>query len=109
MRKGDPGACATGDFGEAIMPTDDWQELIGQIVVLDLSSPFVCIGKLAETGADYIVITDADVQDLRDTTLTREQYVVKSRMHGPIVNRRRAWISRREIVALSRLEDVSLG
>jgi hypothetical protein len=85
-----------------------WRELVGQVVVLDLSSPFVCIGTLGETAAEFVVLTDADVHDLRDTSLTREQYVVKSRQHGQIVNRRRAWISTREIVALARLADVNL-
>jgi hypothetical protein len=91
------------------MTTDHaWQELVGQIVVLDLSSPFVCIGKLAEAQTNFVVLIDADVHDLRDTSLTREQYVVKSRQFGPIVNRRRAWISLRDIVAIARLEDVNL-
>jgi hypothetical protein len=85
-----------------------WQDLVGQVVVLDLSSPFVCIGTLGEAAADFVVLTDADIHDLRDTTLTREQYVVKSKQYGPIVNRRRAWISMREVIALARLEDVNL-
>ena len=85
-----------------------WQDLVGQVVVLDLSSPFVCIGTLGEAAADFVVLTDADVHDLRDTSLTREQYVVKSRQYGPIVNRRRAWISIRDVIAIARLEDVNL-
>jgi hypothetical protein len=90
------------------MADNVWQHLVGQVVVLDLSSPFVCIGQLAESGPDFVVLVDADVHDLRDTSLSREQYVVKSRQYGPIVNRRRAWIQLREIVALARLEDVNL-
>lgn len=83
-----------------------WHELAGQVVVLDLVSSFVCVGKLAETQDAFLRLEDADVHDLRDTTSTRDQYVLKCRLHGPTPNRRQAWISTREVVGISRLADV---
>jgi hypothetical protein len=82
--------------------------LIGQLVVLDLSSPFVYIGLLAEDQGEYLVLDMADAHDLRDSATTRERYILNCREHGVRANRSRTWVNRREIVALSRLEDVLL-
>lgn len=81
-------------------------DLFGQIVVLDVSSPYVYVGTL--TGADdkYLILEDADVHDLRDTTTTRELYVLDTKRHSVSVNRRRVLVSRREVVSLSALADV---
>jgi hypothetical protein len=83
-----------------------WQDCIGQVVVLDLVSPFVCVGLLVEVDRDCLLLEEADLHDLRDTTTTREAYVLDLRRHGTIANRRRVWVSIREVVSLSRLEDV---
>ena len=81
-------------------------ELTGQVVVLDMVSSFVCIGRLAEHQGDFLRLDDADVHDLRDTTSTRDQYVLKCRLHGHMPNRQQAWLSLREVVGISRLADV---
>ena len=47
-------------------------ELIGQVVVLDLRSPFVCLGTLVGLDAAFFEVADADLHDLRDSTATRE-------------------------------------
>jgi hypothetical protein len=83
-----------------------WQDCVGQIVVLDLVSPFVCIGLLVAVDRDCLLLEDADLHDLRDTATTREVYVLDVRRHGAVANRRRIWVSIREVVSLSRLEDV---
>jgi len=83
-----------------------WQDCVGQIVVLDLVSPFVCVGLLAAVDRDCLLLEDADLHDLRDTATTREAYVLEIRRHGPMANRRRVWVSIREVVSLSRLEDI---
>lgn len=81
-------------------------ELLGQIVVLDLASPFVYLGRLMVDHPDYLVLEDVDAHDLRDTATTREKYVLDCRMHGISPNRRRVWVNRREIVGISLLADV---
>jgi hypothetical protein len=83
-----------------------WQDCVGQIVVLDLVSPFVCVGLLVEVDRDCLLLEDVDLHDLRDTATTREAYVLEVRRHGTTSNRRRIWVSIREVVSLSRLEDV---
>jgi hypothetical protein len=91
------------------LPEDPLRDLVGQMIVLDMSSPFVVIGRLSGASGDALVLDDADAHDLRDTTSTREKYVLDSRMHGVHPNRKRVWVRRQEVVAISRLEDVLLG
>jgi hypothetical protein len=86
--------------------TPSFDHLFGQVVVLDLSSPYVCLGRLIEAQGDFLLLCDADSHDLRDTATSREKYVLAARGHGINANRRWLWISRREIVGISRLEDV---
>jgi hypothetical protein len=84
------------------------RELCGQVVVLDLASPWVYVGRLAEEHAEYLVLEDADAHDLRDTSTSRDKYVLDCRQHGVTPNRRRVWINRRDLVGISRLDDVLL-
>jgi hypothetical protein len=85
-----------------------WQQLIGEILVLDLSSPYVYIGILAEAQAEYLVLDEVDAHDLRDSPTTREKYILNCREHGVRPNRKRVWLNQREIVGFSRLDDVVL-
>jgi hypothetical protein len=86
--------------------TPQFEHLFGELVVIDLSSPFVYLGRLVETQGDYLLLADADAHDLRDTATSREKYVLAARGHGINANRRWVWVSRREIVGISRLDDV---
>jgi len=81
-------------------------EMIGQVVVVDLKSTFVCLGKLARLDGQYLEMLDADLHDLRDTQTTRENYVVASRETGVKRNRKRVLIAYSEVVGVSRIEDV---
>lgn len=83
-----------------------WSSLEGQVVLLDLSSPFVVIGTLRRQQGGFVVLDDVDVHDLRDTATSREQYVQDCRRLGHTRNRRQAWVRLDEIVSFSRLEDV---
>jgi hypothetical protein len=82
------------------------QELIGQVVVVDLSSFFVCLGTLKSFDEQFLELRHADLHDLRDTQTSRENYVAESRSSGIKRNRKRVLIVRREVVAVSRLDDV---
>jgi hypothetical protein len=88
--------------------TPELYSLVGEIVVLDLSSPYVIIGRLTSLQADYLVLDRVDCHDLRDSPTTREKYVLNCREHGARPNRNRTWVSRREVIAISRLDDVLL-
>lgn len=78
----------------------------GRDVVLDLQSTYVVLGKVAGEDHRYLILKDADVHDLRDSTTTRDAYVLEARRHGVQPNRRRVLIRHEEIVSLSALDDV---
>lgn len=82
------------------------EEMIGQKVVVDLRSPFVCLGTLLRIDELHFEMKNADLHDLRDTATTRELYVVAARHTGIKRNRKRVLVVRAEVVAVSRLEDV---
>ncbi len=82
------------------------EELIGQKVVLDLKSPFVCLGTLHRIHEDYLEMRNADFHDLRDTDTSRENYVAASCATGIKRNRKRVLIVRGDVVAISLLDDV---
>lgn len=81
-------------------------ELIGQTVVLDLASPYVCVGVLEAADHHYLVLADADLHDLRDSKTTRDHYLVQCLRVGVRVNRKRVFVQRNEVVSLSALDAV---
>ncbi len=81
-------------------------KLKGREIVLDLSSSYVVLGTLAGEDHRYLILKDADVHDLRDTTTTRDAYVLDARQHGIQSNRRRVLVRHEEVVSLSALDDV---
>ena len=80
--------------------------LVGQVVVMDLRSSYVCLGTLAEVGPQFFTLTDADFHDLRDSPATREVYVYDSVRLGIRRNRARVLILRDEVVAIARFRDI---
>jgi hypothetical protein len=82
------------------------EEMLGQVVVVDLKSTFVCLGKLARVDGQFMELLDADLHDLRDTQTTRENYIVASQETGVKRNRKRVLVSYSEVVGISRIEDV---
>ncbi|MBM3981489.1 MAG: hypothetical protein FJ304_14630 [Planctomycetes bacterium] len=81
-------------------------ELLDQKVVIDLVSPYVCLGKLTRYDDHHLELKNADLHDLRDTETTRELYVADSAATGIKRNRKRVLIRRAEVIAISKLEDV---
>jgi hypothetical protein len=82
------------------------EELLEQKVVVDLVSPYVCLGKLVSIDEHFLELKNADLHDLRDTDTTRELYVADSVATGIKRNRKRVFLRRSEVVAISKLEDV---
>jgi hypothetical protein len=82
------------------------QEMIGEHVVIDLRSEYVCLGTLVRVDDNFVEMNDADLHDLRDTETTRENYTAASRSTGIKRNRKRVLLLRSDIVAVSRLNDV---
>ena len=81
-------------------------ELESKEVVVDLASPYVCIGRLEAVEEGWLILVDADLHDFRDNPATREVYVYDSARLGIRRNRAKVWLSRREVVAVTRLSDI---
>lgn len=81
-------------------------EFLNQKVVIDLSSPYVCLGRLTRFDDHFLELKNADLHDLRDTETTRENYVAASVATGVKRNRKRVLLRRAEVVAVALLEDV---
>ena len=85
-----------------------FDELMGEIVVLDMISLYVYVGRLIEEDQRYVVLQDVDVHDLRDSSTNREIYVREIRLHGVEPNRKRVLVQQDQIVGVSRLADVNV-
>jgi hypothetical protein len=83
-----------------------FDEFVGHKVVIDLRSPFVCVGTLKRIESDYLELRNADLHDLRDSDTTRENYIAAIRNAGVHGNRKRVMVVRSEVVAISALDDV---
>jgi hypothetical protein len=81
-------------------------QLIGELVVIDLRSPYVCLGTLLAIDEHFLELKNADLHDLRDTDTSRENYVAASVATGIKRNRKRVMVFRTDVVAVARLEDV---
>ena len=79
---------------------------LGQTVVVDLSSPYVCLGILVAYDREYLDLRDVDLHDFRDSPATRELYVFDSLRLGIRRNRSRVLIRRDEVVAITRFSDI---
>lgn len=82
------------------------EDFLGQVVVIAMQSPFVCLGTLMRLDEHYLELRNVDLHDLRDSDTTHENYVAASRATGIKRNRKRLLIVRRDVVAISRLSDV---
>jgi hypothetical protein len=82
-------------------------DLIGQEVVIDFRSSYVCLGRLVGYDVLFLEVADADLHDFRDSQATREVYVYDSARVGIRRNRARVLVSRADIVAITRFTDVA--
>lgn len=83
------------------------EALVGQLVVLDLSSSYVCLGTLVAVDPLFFAVDDADLHDFRDSAATREVYVYDSARLGIRRNRSRVLIRRDEVIAVTRFGDIA--
>lgn len=85
------------------------EQFVGRRVVIDLRSPYVCLGTLKHVDDVYLELRNVDMHDLRDSESTREHYIASSRTTGIKRNRKKILLQRSEMVAISLLEDVVDG
>jgi hypothetical protein len=81
------------------------EQLIGEMVIVDMESPYVCLGRLEQVDERYLILADADLHDMRDSDTTRENYIASSVTTGIKRNRKRVVLVRSKVVAVARLND----
>ncbi len=91
-----------GDRGEGCL----MDELVGKTVVVDVESPFVYVGRLHAVRDKTLVLKQADVHDMRDSTTTREVYVRDAHLHGIQANRKTVYVRLEKVVSVAAIEDV---
>lgn len=77
-----------------------------KVVVLDTPGPMVYVGKLVNVSMYSLTLVDVDVHDMTDTPVSKEVYIMETRLHGPSPNRRSVHVKQAHVVSLSLLEDV---
>jgi small nuclear ribonucleoprotein (snRNP)-like protein len=80
--------------------------LIGCEVVLDTHSDLFYIGTLKAVDRWFYVLVSVDVHDRRESSSTKEVYLIESRKYGIKKNRDEVLVRASEVVSISRLEDV---
>jgi small nuclear ribonucleoprotein (snRNP)-like protein len=88
-------------------PSSHLSALVGQIVVIDLRSTYVCLGTLVSCDEQFLELRDADLHDFRDSPATREVYVYDSVRYGIRRNRSRVLVRQDEIIAITRFADIA--
>ncbi len=82
------------------------EDYLGKNIVVDVESPFVYLGRLQEVRDKTLLLKNADVHDLRDSTTSREVYIRDARVHGVQPNRKNVQVRLAHVVSVSLLEDV---
>ncbi len=80
-------------------------DLLDQMIVIDTRGPMVVIGRLVRISSDSLVLQDADVHDSDEGYSSKELYVINACKFGVRANRRKVYIPRSNVVAISMLED----
>ena len=82
-------------------------QLIGEVVVIDLISTYVCLGVLVGADPLFLELRDADLHDFRHGAASREVYTYESATLGIRTNRARVLLRLADVVAISRLSEVA--
>jgi hypothetical protein len=81
-------------------------ELIDKVVVVDTDGTMVFIGRLTRVASDCVVLEEADVHDCEQGYSGKELYVINACNFGFTPNRQKVYVPRRNIVAISALDDI---
>jgi len=87
---------------------DEIAGLLGSVVVVDTSTPYVYIGTLKEWREHFIVLSDVDVRDCSEGGSGKDLYILEARRNGVQKNRREAVVRKGLVVSVSKVDDVVL-
>jgi hypothetical protein len=81
-------------------------ELIDKVVVIDTDGTMVFIGRLTRVASDSVVLEEADAHDCEQGYSGKELYVINACNFGIHPNRQKVYVPRRNIIAISALDDI---
>lgn len=84
----------------------EWEPFVGHDVILDTRGELLYIGHLAKVGDWFVTLEDADVHDLATSRTSKDVYLIDAAKHGVKKNRHEVAVKKREVVSISRLEQV---
>ena len=82
--------------------------LVGQQVVVDTKGPYVYIGVLEKIERSSVLLKDCDVHDTRQSSTSNELYLIQALKNGVRSSRYAVYVFLKEVVSISRLQDVVL-
>ena len=85
---------------------DELSALVGEQVVVDVRGRHLYLGTLKTVGRDALVLDDADVHFCDDSQTTVERYLMEAKKTEIRPNREAVYVMLREVLSLSRLDDV---
>ncbi len=85
---------------------DELNALTGEQVVVDVKGRNLYIGTLQRVGREVLVLADVDVHFCDDSQTTVELYLMEAKKTETRPNRSSVHVMLREVLSLSRLDDV---
>ena len=86
---------------------EDWKPFLGQVVVVDTDSMFVYLGTLDRVEDQFLVLTNVDAHDRRESPSTKDQYILETKKFGINPNRKEVKVRKQVVVSISKLSDVA--
>lgn len=85
---------------------EDLEKYLKKKIVLDTRSSWIYIGVLEAVTNNCAVLSEVDVHDSKDTSTSKELYVLESKSTGIKANRNLVYINLEYVVSFSALDDV---
>jgi hypothetical protein len=80
-------------------------DLIDRMIVIDTRGTMIAIGRLVRIASDCLVLEDADVHDSQEGYSNKELYDINACKFGVRPNRQKVYIPKRNVIAISAIED----
>ena len=85
---------------------DGLGDLHGMTVVVDTAGPRVIVGRCHEVAARSVVLHDADVHDVTESGVGKEEYLRRASEVGVFPRHGRLSVPRDEVTSIKRLGDL---
>lgn len=98
--------CSVEAEEKSPLPDDRLDGLLGKQIILDVSGRYVIAGTLQRFDRHFLDLAEVDVHDLRDSSSTRERYVLEVARLGIRPNREHTLVPREQVMCVTRLEHI---